>query len=431
MQQRWEIENPKRRPSAVADRDAWFPYYAGFSNEFARKLLGSCGLAHQSLILDPWNGSGTSTAVAAQFGHRAIGVDINPVMVVVAKARMLPGIEMPSVLPLLTEIVKKATSLPSKDIDNDPLLTWFAPSSTTAIRSIEQAIRTLLIDPDSTQSSVNAVSRISAISAFFYVGLFRTVRQLLARFRASNPTWITRPKSQRSRIRPNLDQIREMFRHQITSMAASTNNQYCEWYPTNAECTIQVGSSESLFFESDTIDFVLSSPPYCTRIDYGVATLPELAVLGLEMEHQLRDLRATMIGTPTICGVSIEPDIKWGQTCNSFLERVSEHPSKAAKSYYYKTFIQYFSSVSKSMAEIARCLKPSGSCVIVVQDSYFKGIRADLAKVFTEIALEQKLGIFQRNDFPLARTFASVNTGSRAYRSDMTLTESVLCFTKN
>lgn len=424
------IENPKRRPSTAAGRDGWFPYYAGFSGTFARKLIQSSGLDRESRLLDPWNGSGTSTAAAALCGYRALGFDLNPVMAVVAKARLLPSVERPSIAPLLSEIARKSVT-GDASLAGDPLLTWFMPVAAAQIRSIDRAIHVLLVCADPAQNSVEAVFQMSSIASFFYVALFRTVRQLLDRFQVSNPTWVTRPASLRSRIRPAAEEIRSAFGSHVSTMSASITAESRGLHLANVDCTIEVASSEWLPVPTNTIDFVLSSPPYCTRIDYGVATSPELAVLGFEMDNKLRELRGTLIGTPTIQGTSHLPDPIWGPTCNTFLNRVIRHPSKAAKSYYYKTYIQYFAGIARSMSEIARCVKPRGNCIIVVQDSYFKGIRADLATIFTEIASANRLSLSRQVDFPMCRTLAHINTNSRRYRPSSTSVESVLCYTKN
>jgi DNA modification methylase len=424
------IENPKRRRSTVAGRDEWFPYYAGFSEAFARSLIQSSGIGQESTFLDPWNGSGTSTAAAAISGHRAIGFDLNPVMAVVAKARLLPNIELPSVAPLLSEILKKSADK-SASQGEDPLLTWFMPAPAAAVRSIDRAIYVLLVSASQTGNSVDAVSTMSSIASFFYVALFRAVRQLLGRFQASNPTWVTRPASPRSRIRPSAEEIRFTFEAQVSAMSASVKAESRDLHRANIECTIEVGSSENLPVRTNSVDLVLSSPPYCTRIDYGVATSPELAVLGLKMDGQFRDLRAKLIGTPTIQDSTEEPDRNWGATCNTFLNQVARHPSKAAKSYYYKTYVQYFAAIARSMSEIARCIRPGGKAVIVVQDSYFKGVRADLAAIFTEIASVNELAMSRQVDFPMSRTIAHINTKSRHYRASNHPVESVICYTKN
>jgi hypothetical protein len=430
MYDHFVIENPKRQPATAAARDEWFPYYAGFSSAFARKVIQSSGLGQESTVLDPWNGSGTSTAAAAISGHRAIGFDLNPVMAVVAKARLLPNLDAPSIAPLLNEIAKKATNQ-GLCPDSDPLLTWFMPCAAAEIRSIDRAIHLLLVCADQTKRSVEAASEMSSIASFFYVALFRTVRRLLARFNASNPTWVLRPASLRSRVRPSSAEIRSMFRSQASTMSATIKAEARELHLANVECTIEVGSSESLPLPALSVDLVLSSPPYCTRIDYGVATSPELAVLGLPMESQLRELRGQLIGTPTIQGSSHMRDPNWGATCDAFLDQVVQHPSKAAKTYYYKTYVQYFGAISRSISEIARCVKPGGKCVVVIQDSHFKGIRADLARMFTEIASANELVLSKQVNFPMSRTLAYINTKSRSYRPSSTSVESVLCYTKN
>jgi DNA modification methylase len=430
MYDRFVIENPKRRPDSAAGRDDWYPYYAGFSGAFARKLIQSAGLRQDSTFLDPWNGSGTSTAAAVGSGYRAMGFDLNPVMAVVAKARLLPNIDAPSITPLLSEITRKSARQ-RIGTEEDPLLTWFVPSAATEIRSIERAIHVILVCADQTSKSVDAASDMSSVASFFYVALFRTVRSLLGRFKASNPTWVTRPATLKSRIRPCAAEISRIFRQQVSIMSADIIAEPRQSHLANVECTVGVSSSENLPIRANSVDLVLSSPPYCTRIDYGVATSPELAVLGLRMDTQLRELRGKLIGTPTIQDSPPLPDSNWGPACSAFLKQVAQHPSKAAKSYYYKTYAQYFGGITRSLSEIARCVKPNGNCIIVIQDSYFKGIRADLATIFSEIAFAKRLVLSRRVDFPLSRTFAYINTKSRTYRSSTDSVESVLCYTKN
>src|SRR5205085_4697596 len=141
------IKNPKRGKTPTG-REAWFPYYAGFSGEFASALISSASLREDQSVLDPWNGSGTTTATAAELGCSSIGMDLNPVMVIVAKARAVPKSEKCSLVPLLADIVKKArrASFVGED-DHDPLCNWFVSSSAATLRSIEISIQGLLFDP--------------------------------------------------------------------------------------------------------------------------------------------------------------------------------------------------------------------------------------------------------------------------------------------
>jgi DNA modification methylase len=85
------ISNPKLKQKFSSKFDSsLFPYYAGYSDCFAHDLIQSLNLERESLIYDPWNGSGTTTTAAARLGFSAVGCDLNPVMILVAKARILP-----------------------------------------------------------------------------------------------------------------------------------------------------------------------------------------------------------------------------------------------------------------------------------------------------------------------------------------------------
>jgi hypothetical protein len=424
------ITNPKRRSAAQAGRDQWFPYYAGFSSDFARQLIAS-GALEGSTLMDPWNGSGTTTSSGALNGCKAIGFDLNPVMAVVAKARLLPQHEVASIAPLLADILKKAALARSGPDAGDPLQIWFAPDAAMAVRRIEQAIYRLLVSATDDGGALDSIQDLSSLAAFFYVALFGAVRSLLHRFKGSNPTWITRPRTVNSRTRPAASSVRASFATYVKHMVASSPSVAGEREYCGADSTIRVASSESLPVRRGTIDFVLSSPPYCTRIDYGIATSPELAVLGFRVDTNLGELRSRFIGTPTIHTDTPNPEVSWGGTCSEVLERISHHPSKAAKAYYYKTYVQYFAAMARSFSEMSRCLKRRGRCVVVVQDSYFKDVRIDLAAIFAEMALSSSLELRRQVDFPITRTFGSINPRSRSYRNASSATESVLCFVKD
>lgn len=429
--QKLVITNPKRLSAFQVGRERWFPYYAGFSSQFASKLVASSSLPKGSVVMDPWNGSGTTTACAVENGYKAVGFDLNPPMAVVGKARLLPHSELASVTPLLADILRKAALSRRPWVEGEPLSIWFSPEAAMAIRRIERAIYGLLISENDNKSAVDSAEGMSCTAAFFYVALFRAVRSLLLKFRVSNPTWMGRPRTASSRVRPGCLTVRECFAASVVEMVLHSSAPTTNGTGRRADFRLAVASSENLPVGRREVDFVLSSPPYCTRIDYAVATSPELAVLGFRVESRLRELRTGLIGTPTIHKEISDPAMSWGATCLALLRRIRNHPSKAAKTYYYKTYVQYFAAMSRSFSELGRCLKLQGKCVLVVQDSYFKDLHVNLAGIFAEMADAASLRLHRQVDFPISRTFGSVNSRSRHYRAESSATESVLCFVKN
>ena len=101
--------------------DSWYRYYAGYSAAFVEQALkGSAATA--KLVLDPWNGTGTTTVVAASKNVPAIGFDVNPALVVVSRARLLGAGVWASIGPLGEDVVAHATRIEQLD---DPLRFWF------------------------------------------------------------------------------------------------------------------------------------------------------------------------------------------------------------------------------------------------------------------------------------------------------------------
>ena len=197
-------------------------------------------------------------------------------------------------------------------------------------------------------------------------------------------------------------------------------------FDSDLACGLETGQSQ----QSGTAAFVLGSPPYCTRIDYAMTTCAELSLLGFGRDSGFRDLRRELVGSATVPKVIPRTSEKWGSTCLGFLETLRQHTSKASATYYYKNHLQYFRSLSASIQEISRVLKPEGRCVLVVQDSYYKDLHNDLPVMLAEMATSRGLALEERCDFPLSRTMAGINPGSKGYRVSFSATESVLVFGK-
>ena len=117
------------------------------------------------------------------------------------------------------------------------------------------------------------------------------------------------------------------------------------------------------------------------------------------------------------------------KTCLSFLAALKAHRSKASGGYYYRTHLDYFDKMNRSMQRLAVGLKPGGRAVLVVQDSYYKDIHNDLPKIITEIGAHHGLTLDQSKAFHL-RSMSDINPGSQTYVRPSGATESVLCFTK-
>lgn len=423
------VANPKQSRH-LSGKEGWYPYYAGFSTEFVRSALGQYAPVGKLPVLDPWNGGGTTTQISSELGFNSIGCDLNPVMLVVAKARRLQSTVKESISPLAAEILKtvEIDALHRNDAE-DPLTAWLTPQSIVLIRSIERSIRNHFV-PNASSSNISELictQRFSDLAAYFYLILFRTVRQLLSPFGTSNPTWVRVPAA-RQRLRPNEDTIKDAFKASVKS----TIEGFSDGMQVIAEDTQSrffLADSRTLPIVDCSVGAILTSPPYLTRLDYAIATGPELAVLGYGAKG-IRELRDKMIGTTTIMAnqetvCNLNGYAKW---C---LERIASHDSKASKSYYHKNISQYFQGLALSLDEGIRTLAPNGYMTLVVQDSYYKDIHLDLPKIVLEHGISNGMTLVDMHPFQVQRHFGSVHPHHRKYSKEVGRVETVVVLRKS
>jgi hypothetical protein len=424
------ITSPKRRPGEKGD---WYGYYAGYSAAFVRDTLATLvksGSSNTIRVLDPWNGSGTTTAVAAAQGYETIGLDRNPALVTIAKARHLSLSSVKESLePLLAEVITIAKSLTRKvrdNADNEELSLWFGDTSAARLRATERAIHRVLVDDDTSEILVEPVDPVSLspLASFFYCILFTGVRHFTAPFRTSNPTWIRSAKTESERLEVEWPVIEA---HLVQAMNDLADRLIDSMPDTPPPFHLYEGSVEKLKLNRKA-DIVVSSPPYCTRIDYVVATKPELVVLGndaADIDH----LRRQMLGTPLTEKDGLEVKKEWGSTATKFIDAATAHDSKAAGTYYRNYYLAYLRDLYKSLGSIDNATKQRGVIGLVVQDSYFKDIHFDLPTILTEMG--RSIGrSSERLDFYVGRTKAAIHPGARVYRQTFSATESLIVLGK-
>lgn len=427
-----EINNPKLYADSISPQESrLYPYYAGYSASFAESILRTLSLPDGAFVFDPWNGSGTTTIAAAKLGFQALGQDLNPVMVLVAKANLLPASEASSLLPLAHTIADSSKRHSDEELGIDPLSTWLYPSSASVLRALEREINRYFVSASSYTFLTEKISLdcISSLASFFYVALFRTARILLKNFVPSNPTWVKKPTCHSTRKRPSAESIYAIFLSQIEELSNRLVADLVT-FDKHPLVSIALGNAESLSISNSSVDAIVTSPPYCTRIDYAVSTSIEHAVLRTQPK-KFDSIRRSLMGTSTVPEKTMPLELAWGDACNRFLAGVFEHQSKASKTYYYKNHLQYFYSLHESICELRRVLRPGGKAVLVVQDSYYKELKNDIPLITTQMAEIAGLSLRLRKDFCSSKSMAILNGRTKKYRNNHHVTESVLCFVRD
>lgn len=415
------ITNPKRANEPVDTMPNLYNYYAGYSHSFIKKVIDTSAICSSAIILDPWNGAGTTTFMASISRHKSIGVDLNPVMKIIAKAKQATFKDVELGKEKLSQLNLNNTIRIDSD---DPLNIWFDNKSIVVLRKFEKYI----LNNIKYKSTNEKIDSLDPTQCLMYAALFNSIRVCLEPFIPSNPTWIKKPKQVSDKISIKTRAFKAQYLDILGDMLTNIDSNTHTWSSNISDLII--GTSTNLPLENKSIDLIITSPPYCTRIDYGVATSPEIAVVAVGGLAEMDLIRRDLMGTTTVPkSVSIESEL-FSVECEGFLNAVKEHSSKASKTYYFKNLAQYFLSLKSSIIEASRVLKDGCKFVCVVQDSYYKDIHCNLPKIISEMGSHFELDTINEVEFESKKNMGNVNVKSKKYRVKNTAIETVLILKK-
>ncbi len=402
---------PKRSKSQETV-DSWYPYHAGFSFEFAHELLTRCALHQNALILDPWNGSGTTTSAATALDLPSVGIDLNPFAATMARAKLAWFLDGNDLRDRALRALKCQRPVPVAA--EDPLTSWLARETVVCFRSLQRAIRL------ATRSDVTDLRKNRR--ALLELCLIRSVRRA-AVTGGSNPTWQRLPETP---VHIEEGTLVDRFLESIEQIAASFLP-----VPKRPTADIIVGDSRQLPLPSSSVDFVLTSPPYCTRIDYVRKTWFELAATVPRSNADQIDLRRQMMGTTTIRPMDplLKPQELPGDIA-CLLAEIRSHPSHGSAGYYFKNLMQYFQDALASIRELNRVLKPGAKAAILAQDSYYKEIRINLPYLYMSMARKYSFAATIEREFEVSHSFTQLNSRAKKHLPRHDYRESIVLLTR-
>lgn len=415
----------KRKPTSQTGIESWYPYYAGYTEEFTRGVLRLLGEGVALTVLDPWNGSGTTTRIAHEMGHRPIGFDLNPVANLVASAKIVHLDDAAHVTGLAKRL---AEAKPVQIEDDDPLIPWMARSVISQYRAIEAQVLAELATSKDGVAVRPEQGNVPPLAAFMLLALIRVARGTASMHRGTNPTWTTPGEGRRSTIRT----LGRKWVERIAEMSADLEATKTGWTPGPWAGRISIGDARKLPLGASEVDLVVTSPPYCTRIDYVVSSSFELAALGVGSDSpEYVALRRASMGTPLARkGLVPETLERWPASLRGLLESIRTHRSKASGSYYFKTFHQYFSDAETSLKELHRVLRPGGLALFVVQTSYYKELCVDLPSLYVDLGATLGFKGEIAGQAAVHRALAQIHPHSLHHRTESQYREAVVALEK-
>ena len=242
----WILPTPKVKPLDRSGIHSWLYYYAAFSAQFVKSLITMLKLGQDDLVLDPFVGCGTTSAVAKSLGVPSIGVELNPTAYYVSRAKV--GWD-PNPVQLEKSLQSLKGKLP-KVKQTQEYLKWFHPRDPAVKKTLGLGQAIIERAPD------------QGLQDFLLAALLLSLRRVAKVTRSSNPTWIRNGERHSISLVEPYVALANQARTMLHDLGLFT-------YDHHTRADIFFGDSTKLKFDQP-VNTIITSPPYLTRIDYIV-----------------------------------------------------------------------------------------------------------------------------------------------------------------
>ena len=249
------------------------------------------------LVVDPYCGSGTTLLESVLLGRRAVGVDLNPLAVLIARVKTTPIPEATlkrlvctlgnalamdgadSSLPLFRTLAGETVSGPAQDprFDHEWYRKWFQPHVLRELLTIDLAIRE--IDGQATRE-------VACVA-------FSNILRRSSNAHSSYPN-VMFDKNSPAKGSPIPAFLKTLKRN--VKMVASLSSVNASW----SDVKIVHGSATALPIPNDTVDAVISHPPYVGSVPYAEYGALSLQWLGVDPKQLDRELTGGRRQSPDV-----------------------------------------------------------------------------------------------------------------------------------
>jgi len=360
----WSFAELDRAQTSYLTHD-YHRYPAKFIPQLACRLIEE-NSQPGDLIYDPFTGSGTTLVEAIINGRSAYGADINPIAVLISRAKTTPiepnylECKVSSVLAQIkmrllnenehTQFIfdKFCTMTP----DHNRIDYWFPKKQKHDLAII-----------------LSEISRVENqhIRSFLLCG-FSNILKGCSR-------WMMKS------IKPTKDEnkiIAEVFKSFITQIYRMLRKNEEFWNivgKKRAECLVHYCDARKISIRNNSVKLLITSPPYVTSYEY--ADLHQLTAIWLGYLTKLHEFRSKFIGSvkKSDCQVDLVSDL--GIMIVNNLKSINTRQAKSVE--------RYFFDMQQCFFEMYRVLENDGRVCIVIGNTELRKVRIQNTEVFIQI----------------------------------------------
>jgi len=357
----------------------WYDYLEDFPYSLIEEKIREYGLNNHSLIVDPFCGSGTTLVTANMLHINAVGFDANPLMTFVSKVKTTWDID----ILLLTKSIEKVgqkflqsvtslkhdsyidgflSSMPKKELNQ-----WLSPRLQQEVSLLKEIIGNIQ------NLKIKNLFLLALSKACFdasYVSLCPGTT--FYPFREKEEFW-------------------NLFSNKIIQMhddlkAIQAHNSYGKTRLINDTC---LAARE--YLENNSVDFIITSPPYPNDLEYTRQTRLELYLLDfVKSMDDIQQIKRKMAKGSTKLIFKESDSEKFVEKFNS-VKHVSAQIYEQTKDKnwgfdYPRMVREYFGDMYLCMQEFYPLMKSNSHFLLVVGDQTIKGVFIPVCDILIELA---------------------------------------------
>jgi len=384
------LKSHKKTILEALGRNTIHPFPARMAAGIALDVLGRYKDVKPLRVLDPMAGSGTVLAVARTLGHEALGIDLDPLAVLLAGV-WTRTVNAHTVREMASEVLATAKqkfdllsvrqSYPSESDEETRkfIRYWFDGHARRQLVALSSSIN-IIRDPATRDLLWCALSRL-IITKNSGASLAKDLSH-------------SRPHRHFSSapMKP--------FDRFISAVDAITKN--CPQAASSIEgppAVVNRGDARQMDIASNSIDLIVTSPPYLNAIDYIRCSKFSLVWMGYKI-GELRRIRGDIVGAQASCQKAL--DSEW---VSAIVKCLKLSPKLSSRD--NGLLARYVWDMGNALRETARVLRPGGRAVYVVGDSTVRNTFIRNSLVVVRTAQLHGLSIISRRvrDLPANRRY--------------------------
>lgn len=336
-------------------------------------------------VVDPMAGSGTALVEAALLGRQGLGVDLDPLAALIAQAKVLPFDA--------AEAASKATAIEAEarrrlaDLDAGAWNGWLASRDPRTRRFIEY-----WFTPETARGLYCLASSVLQLPEAPLRPFFQTVFSSLIVTKSggvSRARDLAHTRPHLAAAKPQRDPISLFADRAVKAVGALEAVR-----AASGSARMLAGDARALPLADESVDLIVTSPPYANAIDYMRAHKFSLVWLGREVPD-LTASRRRYIGAEAASETGADVT---SRAAALTLELVASHDRGRAR-----VLSRYFAEMRQALAEMLRVLRPDRAAVVVVGASSVRGVTVPTPFVLAELAESVGFRVVSLRDRPIDR----------------------------